>query len=226
MAIVTRRYQRTGPSATDLEENVVAGAVVTGFSGGTVDVQFDDAIAGTTETLDQYMASIGYAFLIAAPPTENSIAVRSPDGTLHFIELLDDGSILVDGEAAPGLEYAEWRVNGVLTVLDAVDTAWLGRPGQAYKILAVIVYRATAGLLGQTRINLARGTDGGAATDMYSAGARPTITAASGNFRHLYATIPDITQSVPADGRLELNIEEVETGVSSDLSVRVLLSPV
>lgn len=225
MAIVTRRYVQTGPTA-ELEENVVAGAMVVGFAGGVVDVQFDDAVAGTTTTLDEYLASMGYTFLVAAPPVETSLLVRSPDGSLHAIGILDDGSLLVDGAAATGLEYAEWRVNGALTVVSAIDTAWLGRPGQAYAIVGVQVYRATAGLLGQTRINLAVGTSGGAAVDLYSAGARPTITALAGNFVHLVAALPDLSTAVPAGARLELDIEEVETGVPSDLSVRVLLSPV
>lgn len=73
--------------------------------------------------------------------------------------------------------------------------------------------------------NLGVATDGLAATALYSAGARPTITAASGSFRHLYAAVPDLSVVVPANGRLELAISEVETGVPSDFSVRVLLKP-
>lgn len=225
MAIVTRRYQQAGPTALELEENVVAGAIVTGFSGGVLDITFDDAVDDTTETLDQYMASLGYSFLGAAPPVETTLMMRAPNGSLHLVSLLNGGQVLVDGMGAMGLEYAEWRVNGVLSVLPSADTAWLGRPGQAYAIVGVQVYRATAGLAGQTRVNLGVGTDGLATTDLYTAGARPTITAVSGSFRQLSAGLPDVSVVVPANGRLELDIEEVETGTPADLAVRVLLTP-
>lgn len=120
-------------------------------------------------------------------------------------------------------EYAEWRSNGTLVVLSSDDTAWLGRAAIAYTIVGVEVYRAIAGTGGQTRINLALGANGAAAVDLYTVGARPTIAAAAGNFVHLTAGLPDISTAVPAGSRLELNVQEVETGTPTDLSVRVTL---
>lgn len=90
MALITRRYQQQGPTNNDLAENVQAGATVMGFSGGVIDVQIDDAISGSVETLDEFMGSIGFEFLVQAPMTATVLRLRSPNGTIKSISVEND----------------------------------------------------------------------------------------------------------------------------------------
>jgi hypothetical protein len=67
MAIVTRRYYLVGPTVENLIRYVAPSAVIPAtFATPTIDVQIDDAVAGTTATLDEYMAMLGYVFSAAA----------------------------------------------------------------------------------------------------------------------------------------------------------------
>lgn len=63
MAIIVRRYVVNGPTNGQLQRFVDASAaIVERFKTPVVDVQIDDSVAGTVETLDQYMQSVGYDF--------------------------------------------------------------------------------------------------------------------------------------------------------------------
>jgi hypothetical protein len=70
MAIVTRRYKLTGPANADLTLKVGASAAQnTSFPVAVVDVDVDDAVAGSTTALDEFMAQFGFVFDAAAVPS-------------------------------------------------------------------------------------------------------------------------------------------------------------
>lgn len=102
MAIVVQRYVQTGPTAATLSEVVQAGALVVGFSGGVLDIQFDDTPDGATAEVDEFMAGLGYSFHGSAPPVATPLYARSPDGVFHAIAIANDGSLLVDGDPVGG----------------------------------------------------------------------------------------------------------------------------
>lgn len=95
MANVIRRYCSVGPSDDELDKTVRAGANVVGFATGCVDVQVDDAIDGTVETLDEFMRSRGFVLQNAGatPPPNTEVVIVSPNGT-RFALRVDDLGVL------------------------------------------------------------------------------------------------------------------------------------
>jgi hypothetical protein len=120
MAIIIRRYRQTGPTSGSLTV-VQLGATVVGWSGGMVDIQFDDAVPGMVATCDEFMGSRGYAFLLNAPPVETALTTRSPDGTLRAVTIANDGSLLVDGVPVGGasVAVAQASVAGIAQVINS-----------------------------------------------------------------------------------------------------------
>jgi hypothetical protein len=72
MALVTRRYVLVGPTTAMLGRYVdQATAVVAGtYPIAILDVTIDNAVADILVTLDEYMATLGYAFSAAASPKQ------------------------------------------------------------------------------------------------------------------------------------------------------------
>lgn len=93
MAIAVRRYRQEGPSDADLADQVQSGATAIAFAAGCADIQFDDATSGIEATLDDFMASLGYAFEVGTPPTATSLQLRSPNGTVFALTVDDAGRL-------------------------------------------------------------------------------------------------------------------------------------
>lgn len=93
MAIITRRYVFTGPSNDDLTSAVSSTATSLGPASISVDVQFDDTVPGTQEALDQFMAEEWLTPSGNSPPTQTTLFLRSPNGTLFRIEVDNLGNI-------------------------------------------------------------------------------------------------------------------------------------
>jgi len=122
MAIVTRRYQQRGPSDNDLTDSVQAGATVVGFSGGVVDIQIDNTVDGSIETLNEFMVSLGFEFLEQAPAIATVLRVLSPDATLKSISVADDATISVDGVPALGLGAVSYPARAFNTTFQPSTT--------------------------------------------------------------------------------------------------------
>ena len=72
MAIVNRRYAEAGPSNLRLQTIVHPTAAATQrFPKAVCDVQIDDAEPGILDTLDEFMARLGYVFAPLAPESGN-----------------------------------------------------------------------------------------------------------------------------------------------------------
>ncbi len=99
MAVVTRRYVSRGVSQGDLGRLVVPGALVINGSQTWIEVQYDDAVPGTTETLDELMAMVGLIFDAAAGT--GGVRVRSADGATHNLGVGNSGLMLIDGTPTP-----------------------------------------------------------------------------------------------------------------------------
>lgn len=95
MAIVTRRYVFTGPSDADLESAVSSTAASLGPASISVDVQFDNAVPGTQDALDEFMAEEWFTPEKNNPATETSLILRSPDGTLWTVQVNNIGVLVV-----------------------------------------------------------------------------------------------------------------------------------
>lgn len=67
MAVVTRRYRNISSTDANLQEFVAPSAALVAQYVNAVDINVDNAVGGTTETLDEYMATLGYVFDAAAP---------------------------------------------------------------------------------------------------------------------------------------------------------------
>lgn len=93
MAIVVRRYVFVGPSDRDLESAVSSTATSLGPASVSVDIQFDDAVPGTQDALDQFMAEEWLTPQGNSPATQTALFLRSPDGTLYSIEVDNLGNI-------------------------------------------------------------------------------------------------------------------------------------
>lgn len=198
MAIVTRRYTRVGVTDPDLTNYVAPSAVINANYTNAIDINIDNAAPDVLVSLDEYMSQQGFVF--------SPLAV----------------AVNVGVDVSPWLT-AEWRINNVLSAVNAIDTAFLLPAATAYTIVEVSLYRATAGLGGSTVVDLLAGTNGVAASTLYTTPAnRPTVMAASGNFRHVTAALPDVV-ALAAGARLEVNVVSVETGAPMDAVLRVLL---
>jgi hypothetical protein len=67
MAVVTRRYRWVSTTNPNAQRFVAPSAAVLVQYVNSVDVQVDNAVGGTTETLDEYMNTLGYVFDPTAP---------------------------------------------------------------------------------------------------------------------------------------------------------------
>jgi hypothetical protein len=77
MAIVTRRYALVGPGLVELQELVSPTiSIDASYERAVVDISLDDSVPGIVETLDEQMASCGYAITVASKP-----AMAVPDLT-------------------------------------------------------------------------------------------------------------------------------------------------
>ena len=91
--MATRRYCSRGPSDRDLQRFVQQVAKVVNFGTGCVDVEIDDSIEGAVETVDEYMASVGFVFDQKAPPVETEVLIKSPDGSTYAVAV-DNAGVL------------------------------------------------------------------------------------------------------------------------------------
>ena len=87
MAIVTRRYKFSNPSAADLTRLVGHSAAFNAsFPLTVIDIDVDNAAAGATDALDEYMASIGCVFDAAAvanvSDSQMNFPLEGPDGAV------------------------------------------------------------------------------------------------------------------------------------------------
>ena len=72
MAIVVRRYAEAGPSNLRLQTIVSPSAsVIQRFPQAACDIQIDDAVPGVIDTLDEFMARLGYVFAPLVPESGN-----------------------------------------------------------------------------------------------------------------------------------------------------------
>ena len=99
MAIVTRRFVARGVSQSDLSRLVALGSLTINGSQTWIEIQYDDAVAGTTETLDELMAMAGFAFDAAAGI--GGVRIRSADGVTHNLQTNNAGLLMIDGVLSP-----------------------------------------------------------------------------------------------------------------------------
>lgn len=66
MALVTRRYRRVSTTDARAQQFVAPSATVVTQLVNVIDLQVNDAVGGTTETLDEYMNTLGYVYDPAA----------------------------------------------------------------------------------------------------------------------------------------------------------------
>jgi hypothetical protein len=62
MALVTRRYRKISTTDANAQAFVAPSAAVVAQYVNSIDLQVDDAVGGTTDSLDEYMDMLGYVY--------------------------------------------------------------------------------------------------------------------------------------------------------------------
>jgi hypothetical protein len=129
MALVTRRYRWVSSTDPRLQEFVAPSALVRFEYLNAVDIQVDNAVAGTESTLDEYMNTIGYVYDPTAP---GYTAIDSMLEPTPLFEILN-----FSGQAANQII----KPCGSVTFSDFIAP----RPGQLKGIMAQLLNARTAG---------------------------------------------------------------------------------
>ena len=149
MAVVTRRYiSALDPNA--LTQVVNSGAVPTGLSGAWIQIQYDDALDGITETLDEYMLTLGF---LQDGDAGKHLNIRSGDGTVWGLSVTDGGAVEVTGGVAPAAVLS-WLATAMVTSGRFMN-AWAGVTAeQATEVAATKIL--APGTTGSTNTRKAR----------------------------------------------------------------------
>lgn len=136
-----------------------------------------------------------------------SYTTRTPTGS-------GAGTLVPSGARSPEV----FNVAGAYAVSSEVDGI---RTADFESVIeSVTMTRKTAGVSGQTEIQLNKVAPGGAVTPLYTTTAQPAITAAQGNYVMLKADLPDILK-IEAGYSLTVDITEKEVGNPQGLNIKV-----
>ncbi len=116
MAIVTRKYVSRGPDPVEMLTVIPSASVINGSS-TWAEIQYDDTVAGTTETLDEYMKQFGYEFDNDAGKT--GIRVRQ-NGAGNPIDIRVNGAGEVFAQGFPVPNTSFYDCPATVSMLDTV----------------------------------------------------------------------------------------------------------
>lgn len=126
MPIVTRRYRSQGGVSNAALQQVAASAVIVANFDNAIDVSVDNVIAGTEDTLDEFMADLGYVFDPTAPATP-------PGGSYVksvFVEQATD--------VAAGAAFADLLVAAITTGANKISIAFSAGIGLSFTVLGIL----------------------------------------------------------------------------------------
>lgn len=144
---------------------------------------------------------------------EGTTWVNTANGKM-FVCVVSTASAAVWVRSGPARDTIRFQLNGKPTVSTGVDGVWMTPAAGVFR--KITLYRRTAGSGGSMIVDVNK-----EGTTIYTTqGNRPTVTQASGNDQFDATTDFDVA-TFGADERIELDIDQVESGNPQDATLEI-----